>query len=186
MNIADKPKKERIKQELPEEQETIKILNEKHGLDILLASSDDDKIKKIDGWWLRKGDTKRSSLQVTRRTCEEGVDILYEVKINMTEKKSEDGRGLLCQAEYYFTKNSEGKAWIVRTEDMRKQVVPVANAMVEEWRKTTGIRTDWREDTYHAMIIPGKGGDPGYKLIFYFYPAKIEKLWQCKIFGKSS
>jgi len=149
-----------------------KILNalRKMGQQISDPTPEEDKYKKIDGWWDLKG-TKRP-VQVKFR--ETGDDILFELVKDID--RNIDGRDLISEADLYLVVNREFLSKPIK--EKAKEIL----AIVEKDRAQSPFKVNWWGTDWQVKLQIDRAHGQR-KLVAYFKPELFNALatWKLNI-----
>jgi hypothetical protein len=147
------------------------------GFPITEATEREDKISKIDGWWLIKPGQPAAGLQIKYR--ETGDDILFEAILDIENGK--EGRDMRGKADYYLSVDRKGSGAIVRTAELKDRIRRcLTNFNLESDNdqdfEDEGVCLKVRKDPYHGQR----------KCIAFVKKSSIPIVKQLKFTGFSS
>jgi hypothetical protein len=154
-----------------------KILNalRRMGQQISDPTPEEDKYKKIDGWWDLKG-TKRP-VQVKFR--ETGDDILFELVKDID--RNIEGRDMISEADLYLVVDRMGTTRVFLTRPIKEKAKEILN-IVEKDRAQSPFKVNWwGTDWQVKMQVDRAHGQR--KLVAYFDPKLFNALatWKLNI-----
>jgi hypothetical protein len=135
-------------------EEELKILHQMQdqGIPVTEATEREDKISKIDAWWLMKAGQPAVGLQIKYR--ETGDDILFEAMLDIDKRV--EGRDMRGRADYYLSVDRKGSGAIVRMSDLKGRIQRCLaefdlNGIQDKEFPEEGVSLKIRTDPYHGQ-----------------------------------
>jgi hypothetical protein len=137
----------------------------------------EDKIQKIDGWWIGER-YERYPIQIKFR--ESGDDILLEMMRNIDRNVL--GRDMKGESSLYIVANRKGETKMFLTDDIKKFAKKIMNDVFEDLKTRPG-RSFWEGPGWQVRIQCYKHSGER-KLMGYFSPDLFKKInsWNLNIF----
>ncbi len=146
------------------------------GHQIDAPTPEQDKIEKIDGWWIG---SKGGRFPLQLKVRETGDDIIFEILKDIN--KGLDGRDLKSMAYVYIVSDTWGRARMFLTKPIKDKAEELKALALRDMAKDP-FKTRWFGDRWEMKMQIDRGGGQR-KLIAYFQPELFEplKIWRLNL-----